>query len=155
MSLFKQLGTEIHRYDSELPAPVLKQVMEEFFVRSKRVEGKFTGEYAFEAHPVHEIAIIRRPGGPMPLISLRGELIPNGSTTAIVIQIMAYNAWLPVILPILVGLIGLIRWTQLQNTAILVVSLAMILLVPTFILWLIVGQKKRLKQNFTQALGLK
>jgi hypothetical protein len=97
MKLFKKLSQEIYHYRSDSDIESLKLSMTERFTNSNKLGGKFSKNYEFECWPIGEMAHINRHRKPIPLIYILGELIPNNSKTVIVICLVTYAAWVPLI----------------------------------------------------------
>ena len=160
MNIFKKLGQEIYHYESGLDVYALKLQMREMFAgartlheESPLLNGRFTTQHEFEIWSLSEIAVTRRPGGPLPLTYIKGKLLPNGSKTAVVIQIVAYTAWVPILCSMVMGIVGLTQFAENRNAAVLIVSLVLLFGVPLFFRRLIIKQKERLIANFTRLFG--
>ena len=160
MNIFKKLGQQVYHYESCLEVYALKLQMRQKLAATSIVDedfpllkGKFTKAYEFEIGPVGEIAYIRRPFGPLPLTYIKGELLPNGSKTAVLIQIVPYTAWVPLFCSMVVGLVGISQFAENKNATVLIVSLVLLLGVPVFFIRLILKQKERLRANFTCLFG--
>ncbi len=119
------------------------------------INGKVTNNYEFEIWPVGEIAYTRKYQKPVSLVYMKGELIPNGGETAIVVQLVPYTAWAPLICSIVVGIISLFRFVEIKSIILLIASLILLLIVPTFIIGLILDKKERLKANLAKLFDFK
>lgn len=84
---------------------------------------------------------------------IRGELVPNGSKTSVVVQIVPYTVWIPIFCSLLMGIVGLTQFAENTNVTVLIVSFVLIFGMPIFFAWLITKQKERLKATFNHLFG--
>ncbi len=155
MKLFKTASQEIHQYSSDLDFYSLKLQMKERFTHSCNLQGKFNNQYEFESWPIGDIAYVRKYQKPHPLVYIKGELIPNGAKTEVIICLVSYTVWVPVICSIITGLFGFFRFTESNNISILIVSIVLLFIFPFFLFHFINNQRERLKRNFSQTFGFR
>lgn len=159
MKLFKPAGQEVLRYESDLNIYTLKLQMKERLDKGNKslpsLQGKFTNQHEFEVWPMDTIAYARKFQRPLPLVYIRGELIPNGNKTTIITQLVPYTAWIPLVFSVVLSLIGFFRFSETNNIATLIVSIFLLLILPFLLLRFIVSRKKELKKIFTQVFGFK
>jgi hypothetical protein len=151
--IFSKAGLEICRYSSDTDIRSLKLLMEENFSYAGQLEGKFNNEHAFECWAVGQIAYLNRPGKPQPLVYLTGELIPNGSKTEVVVQLVSYSIWMPMIGSLIIGILCISRFIETGDPILLVVSI-LLFLTPVFLLYLAKRQKEGLKNKFAHTFKL-
>lgn len=150
---FIKANPEIYRYSSDADIRSLKLLMEENFGHTGKLEGKFTNEHAFECWAVGQIGYLNRPGKSQPLVYLTGELIPNGTKTEVVVQLVSYTIWVPMICSLIIGILCISRFVETGDAIVLVVSI-LLFLTPVFLLYLAKRQKEGLKNKFAHTFKL-
>lgn len=128
--------------------------MKEKFTNSSILGGKFTSDHEFEAWSRISLRYEgSRPGKSNPLVYLKGELIPNGTKTEVMICIVPYPIWVVAICSIIAGILGYFQFIVSNNIVILIVSIFLAPIFPFLLLRFSISEKEELKRNFSESFG--